>query len=140
MWPSLKVTQKIPDLTRIFKATEDKAQNQENKNQENQAVENQNNQSATSFLTYFMILLFAMLAGMSWILNFLYFTSTFMVSEKTILFWKCLKFKKSQNPKKDSKWRELNIFNSKTIKISRKISSTLKFTTLREKNESTRVS
>lgn len=61
---------KIPDLTRIFKATEDKAQNQENKNQENQAVENQNNQSATSFLTYFMILLFAMLAGMSWILNF----------------------------------------------------------------------
>jgi len=53
------------------KATEDKAQNQENKNQENQAVENQNNQSATSFLTYFMILLFAMLAGMSWILNFL---------------------------------------------------------------------
>merc|ERR1711953_638024 len=46
------------------KATEDKAQNQENKNQENQAVENQNNQSATSFLTYFMILLFAMLAGM----------------------------------------------------------------------------
>ena len=80
------MTQKIPDLTRIFKATEDKAQNQENKNQENQAVENQNNQSATSFLTYFMILLFAMLAGMSWIFNFLYFTSTFMVSEKTILF------------------------------------------------------
>ena len=45
----------------------------------------------------------------------------------------CLKFKKSKNPTKDSKWRELNIFNSKTIKISRKISSTLKFTTLREK-------
>ena len=80
------MTEKIPDLTRIFKATEDKAQNQENKNQENQAVENQNNQSATSFLTYFMILLFAMLAGMSWILIFFYFTSTFMVSEKTILF------------------------------------------------------
>jgi len=46
------------------KATEDQTQVQENKNQENQAVENQNNQSATSFLTYFMILLFAMLAGM----------------------------------------------------------------------------
>ena len=60
-----------PGLDPNFKATEDKTQNQENKNQENQAVENQNNQSATSFLTYFMILLFAMLAGMSWILNFL---------------------------------------------------------------------
>ena len=65
-----RVTQTQHELDPIFKATEDKAQNQENKNQENQAVENQNNQSATSFLTYFMILLFAMLAGMSWILNF----------------------------------------------------------------------
>ena len=58
-----------PQNQHKLKATEDQTQVQENKNQENQAVENQNNQSATSFLTYFMILLFAMLAGMSWISN-----------------------------------------------------------------------